>query len=568
MKHRDGAAARMSSARDDEFTEYVTARLPWLGRVAYLLCQDRHRAEDLVQTAITRLYVHWRRAAAADNLDGYAHTILVRVYLSERSSAWARRVRVSPVLPDDTARAADVDAELDLRAALGHAGATPAGGRRTALLLRPVSRPDRSRSRLLGRDGEEPDRTRPGHAPPAGRVTSGDSSGRKKPIMSDINMLRERLDQIGNEAGHLQVDVDRARARGTPDPAPAAGRGRGRVGRDDRCRRGRGGGRGPGGAAGSSSRGRAASVRGCAARSSSWCGRPRSAGCPPGWPQTASWRTARTGLTSRPTREPRSGTGPVIILTDYGRGPQPALPDLPGGVPATMIPAADVNGHRAYWITAPTTAPNAQLNFELRWQYAPDKWADLQAAGLPATSVAGLTQVAYKIAATATLGGHSVVSLPIGVAGIPPGLRVRRAVVDTGAGRRCADFLRRPETWHRRTASSSRSARPAWSSTIRLMGPGHRRRRGTGQGSAPASLFGPGAHGVATNTVIDGHPAYDSQLDGKSGAAILWVFGVHGFDVQIDAGASALAAMPRSHDLIWLFSHMTVGAGSHRAAAQ
>src|SRR5271165_3243229 len=84
------AAGTMSAARDDEFTEYVAARLPWLGRVAYLLCQDRHQAEDLVQTAVTRLYVHWRRAAAADNLDGYVHTVLVRVYLSERSTAWSR----------------------------------------------------------------------------------------------------------------------------------------------------------------------------------------------------------------------------------------------------------------------------------------------------------------------------------------------------------------------------------------------------------------------------------------------------------------------------------------------
>jgi RNA polymerase sigma-70 factor (sigma-E family) len=124
----------MNSVRDDEFTQYVTARLPWLGRVAYLLCQDRHRSEDLVQTAITRLYVHWRRAVAADNLDGYARTILVRVYLSERSSAWSRRVRVLPALPDHTApaRAADVDAELDLRAAL----ARLAPRQRAAVVLR------------------------------------------------------------------------------------------------------------------------------------------------------------------------------------------------------------------------------------------------------------------------------------------------------------------------------------------------------------------------------------------------------------------------------------------------
>ena len=122
----------MSSARDDEFTEYVAARLPWLGRVAYLLCQDRHRSEDLVQTAITRLYVHWRRAVAADNMDGYAHTILVRVYLSEQSSAWSRRVRVLPALPDHTASAVDVDSELDLRAAL----AMLAPRQRAAVVLR------------------------------------------------------------------------------------------------------------------------------------------------------------------------------------------------------------------------------------------------------------------------------------------------------------------------------------------------------------------------------------------------------------------------------------------------
>jgi RNA polymerase sigma-70 factor (sigma-E family) len=122
----------MSTARDEEFTEYVATRLAWLGRVAYLLCQDRHRSEDLVQTAITRLYVHWRRAVAADNLDGYAHTILVRVYLSERSSAWARRVQVWPALADDTARAPDVDSELDLRAAL----AMLAPRQRAAVVLR------------------------------------------------------------------------------------------------------------------------------------------------------------------------------------------------------------------------------------------------------------------------------------------------------------------------------------------------------------------------------------------------------------------------------------------------
>src|SRR2546429_7654305 len=81
----------MSTRRDDDFTSYVRARLAWLRRVAYLLCHDWQRADDLVQTAITSLYVHWRRARAMESIDGYARTILVRAFLSERRGGWARR---------------------------------------------------------------------------------------------------------------------------------------------------------------------------------------------------------------------------------------------------------------------------------------------------------------------------------------------------------------------------------------------------------------------------------------------------------------------------------------------
>ena len=82
------------SSRDDEYTEYISARMMSLRRTAYLLCQDWHRADDLVQAAITKLYVHWSRARAADHIDAYARTVLVREFLGERRSAWARRVRL------------------------------------------------------------------------------------------------------------------------------------------------------------------------------------------------------------------------------------------------------------------------------------------------------------------------------------------------------------------------------------------------------------------------------------------------------------------------------------------
>jgi RNA polymerase sigma-70 factor (sigma-E family) len=108
----------VSAGRDDGFTEYVSARLGSLRRAAYLLCQDWQRADDLVQTTITRLYAHWRRAAAIEYTDAYTKTILVRAYLGEQRSGWARRVSVTAVLPDRPGQAPDQDAALDVRSAL------------------------------------------------------------------------------------------------------------------------------------------------------------------------------------------------------------------------------------------------------------------------------------------------------------------------------------------------------------------------------------------------------------------------------------------------------------------
>jgi DNA-directed RNA polymerase specialized sigma24 family protein len=95
----------MYARRDAEFTEYVAARLTSLRRVAYLLCRDWDRADDLVQGAITKLYVHWGRAAG--HTDSYVRVILVREFLRERRSGWARRVRLDAQLPDFPAAAAD-----------------------------------------------------------------------------------------------------------------------------------------------------------------------------------------------------------------------------------------------------------------------------------------------------------------------------------------------------------------------------------------------------------------------------------------------------------------------------
>jgi RNA polymerase sigma-70 factor (sigma-E family) len=119
------------ASRDREFTEYVAARLPWLRRVAFLLCQDSHHGDDLVQATITSLYVHWGRASRLDHVDAYVRTMLVRQYLSERRSGWARRITLPGDLPQLPVPAADHDAALDLRGAVS---ALPAGQRATLVL--------------------------------------------------------------------------------------------------------------------------------------------------------------------------------------------------------------------------------------------------------------------------------------------------------------------------------------------------------------------------------------------------------------------------------------------------
>lgn len=112
--------------------EYVALRLPALRRLALLLCQDWQRADDLVQQAIIRVYVHWTKAARADNTDAYVNAILVREFLHDRRSAWARRVRLTDQLPEAAALTADHDGALDLQAAV--AGLPPR--QRAALVLR------------------------------------------------------------------------------------------------------------------------------------------------------------------------------------------------------------------------------------------------------------------------------------------------------------------------------------------------------------------------------------------------------------------------------------------------
>ena len=93
-----GEAAETGPPADgDDFETYAAARQHHLFRTAYLLCGDRDRAQDLVQTTFVALLRSWKRARLAENPDAYAKKVLFRAFLSEqrklRRSASAHTLR-------------------------------------------------------------------------------------------------------------------------------------------------------------------------------------------------------------------------------------------------------------------------------------------------------------------------------------------------------------------------------------------------------------------------------------------------------------------------------------------
>ena len=76
--------------RDRGFSEFVGARRPHLRRIAYAVCGDWHRADDLVQTALVKLYVAWPRVHRDGHEEAYVRTIIVRANIDEHRRPWRR----------------------------------------------------------------------------------------------------------------------------------------------------------------------------------------------------------------------------------------------------------------------------------------------------------------------------------------------------------------------------------------------------------------------------------------------------------------------------------------------
>ena len=70
-------------AAPEGFAEFVRGRHADLLRFAHVLCGDRYLAEDLVQDALERAGMAWRRIERQDNPEGYVRKTITNRYLNQ-----------------------------------------------------------------------------------------------------------------------------------------------------------------------------------------------------------------------------------------------------------------------------------------------------------------------------------------------------------------------------------------------------------------------------------------------------------------------------------------------------
>ena len=75
-----------------EYVDFVTDHYTGLCRTAYLLTGDHATAEDVVQSALTRAFVHWGRVRRTDHPYAYVRRMVVNEVTSLRRRRWSREL--------------------------------------------------------------------------------------------------------------------------------------------------------------------------------------------------------------------------------------------------------------------------------------------------------------------------------------------------------------------------------------------------------------------------------------------------------------------------------------------
>jgi RNA polymerase sigma-70 factor (sigma-E family) len=124
----------MNRADEADFRVFVAARSTSLLWFAHLLTGDRHTAEDVVQTALSRTFSAWGRVRRKDNPEGYVRRAIVNTHLNGlRRRPWREQPHAE--VPE-TATHRRPESDLDERDAMWHALAELPPRQRAVLVLR------------------------------------------------------------------------------------------------------------------------------------------------------------------------------------------------------------------------------------------------------------------------------------------------------------------------------------------------------------------------------------------------------------------------------------------------
>jgi len=134
--------------REEDFREFVAHRSKALLRTAYLLAGDWATAEDLLQIALTKTFLAWKRLGHIEAVEPYARRVLVNT----ATSWWRRRwhgERPTEVLPE-TAAADRLEESLERDAMWRHVRALPNRQRAVLVLRYYEDQSEAETARLLG----------------------------------------------------------------------------------------------------------------------------------------------------------------------------------------------------------------------------------------------------------------------------------------------------------------------------------------------------------------------------------------------------------------------------------
>jgi RNA polymerase sigma-70 factor (sigma-E family) len=140
---------RDSTEIDAVFTDFVRTHGNRHLRVAALLTGDWHRAEDLLQASLVKLYRAWPKLDTGSSPDAYLLRIIVNTHRSWWRAKW-RRETPSDMLPD-RASTEDIAAAHSLGALVRESLALLSRQQRAVVVLRYCADlPEAEVARLLG----------------------------------------------------------------------------------------------------------------------------------------------------------------------------------------------------------------------------------------------------------------------------------------------------------------------------------------------------------------------------------------------------------------------------------